>query len=97
MTYFVGQAFGIPLSLLEAATVQLLVGLLTGVPMSIGGLGLTQAGDVYVLGIFGSDAASALGISLVRQGIQYGYCGIGGILFLLWRERQELPTRTRDP
>jgi len=83
LTFFlICRAFGTHITLLEATSVQVLLCLLTLIPISLGGLGLAQAGDIYLLGVLGIDAATALGISLVRVLIQYGYALLGGILFI---------------
>jgi uncharacterized membrane protein YbhN (UPF0104 family) len=82
------KAFAIHITLTEAISVRVFTYLLTLIPISIGGLGLTQAGDVYLLGILGVDATHAFGISIVRQLINYGYVLIGGILFVRSRDRQ---------
>jgi uncharacterized protein (TIRG00374 family) len=87
--FCVCRAFGTNLSFWDALTVQILVCLLTVLPISVGGLGLTQAGDVYLLGILGIEAPRALGISLMRQIVQYVYVAVGGIIFMRWRDRPQ--------
>lgn len=85
LVYFlVCRAFGVELGLLEATAVQVLISLLTMLPISLGGLGLAQAGDVYLLGLLGVEAPTALGLSLLRQVIRYAYAGLGALLFLGW-------------
>lgn len=86
------EAFSVPLPYAAAFSAQILVNLVGLLPISIGGLGLLQAGDVYFLGLYGVPAASALGISLVKQLVQYGY-GIVGAAFLLRRS----PWPTGEP
>jgi hypothetical protein len=78
-------AFGAAIRYVEAVSVAVLVSLLMMIPISLGGLGLRQAGDVYVLGLLGIDPGQALAVSLGRQLITYGYIIIGGALFLRWR------------
>jgi uncharacterized membrane protein YbhN (UPF0104 family) len=51
----------------------------------VGGLGIAQAGDVYLLGLLGVDAPTALGMSLLRQALRYLYASLGALLFLGWR------------
>lgn len=87
--FLISQAAGAEIGFVEAATVQLLVCLLTLIPISLGGLGLAQAGDVYVLGLMGVDAPTALGMSLLRRAIAWVYAAIGGLLFL---RRARLPS-----
>lgn len=86
--YFVLHSFGVGLSYDRVFTVQVLTNLLTLLPISIGGLGLLQAGDVYLLGRYGVDAPTAFALSLVRQMIHYGWGFVGGALALQpWRTR----------
>lgn len=86
--YFVLHSFGVGLSYDRVFTVQVLTNLLTLLPISIGGLGLLQAGDVYLLGRYGVDAPTAFALSLVRQMIHYGWGFVGGALALKpWRTR----------
>jgi glycosyltransferase 2 family protein len=84
------KAFGVHLSFVEAASVQVLRSLLVLIPISLGGLGLAQAGDVYLLGILGIGGAHALGISIARQSINYGYALLGGVLFMRWQGRPNI-------
>jgi len=83
--YLICMAFSVRISILEATTVLLFVCLLTLIPISIGGLGLQQAGDVYMFGLFGVSPEHALGISIVRHLINYAYVFMGGILFVGWK------------
>jgi uncharacterized protein (TIRG00374 family) len=83
--FFIGTAFGVRITYLEATSVQVLVCLLTVIPISIGGLGIAQVGDVYFLGLLGVDPTAALGVSLMRQLVTYGYALLGGALFVGWR------------
>jgi uncharacterized protein (TIRG00374 family) len=82
--YFICRAFSADVSALEAVAVQLLTSLVTLVPISIGGLGLAQAGDVYFLDHLGVGLATALGISMARALVQLFYAALGGILFVRW-------------
>jgi uncharacterized protein (TIRG00374 family) len=83
LTFFlIGRSFGTEITFLEATSVQILIGLLILIPITVGGLGLAQAGDIFLLGILGVDAAQALAISIVRLAVNYGYAMIGGFLFI---------------
>lgn len=83
--YLFAAALGVPITLFGATATVVVVCLLTLVPISVGGLGLRQAGDVYMLGVFGVDPATALAISLARQLANYGYALLGGAAFVGWR------------
>lgn len=80
--YLLTRAFAVPLSFPASFSAQILVNLVGLLPVSLGGLGVVQAGDVYFLGLYAVSAESALGISLTKQLIQYGY-GLLGAVFPL--------------
>jgi uncharacterized protein (TIRG00374 family) len=94
-------ALGGSLGFGEALAVQSLVSLLIMLPITLGGLGLAQVGDVYLLEILGTAPERGLMISLVRQLISYGYVIIGGLLFIRWRNlpsrRGEAPSPVQTP
>jgi uncharacterized protein (TIRG00374 family) len=92
--YLICRSFYVSIGFLEAATVQSLICLLILIPISLGGLGLTQAGDLYLLGILGIGLETALGISIVRLLMAYGYALLGGLLFLRRRGEPEAASRT---
>lgn len=92
--WMIGMAFGIDITLVQATAAQALISLLTMIPISVGGLGLAQVGDVYLLGILGVPAAEALGISVMRSLISYGYALIGGVLYLRWDGRSRANKQT---
>lgn len=83
--YCVCAGFHVSVTIAESTTTVVLVSMLTLIPISVGGLGLKQAGDVYVLGLFGVSPEHALGISLVHQLINYAYVAAGGLLFVKGR------------
>ena len=86
--WLIAQAIGAPITWIEACSVQMLISVLNLLPINVGGLGLTQAGDVYLLGLLGVDPASALGMSLLRLALRYVYSGIGALLFIGWRDQR---------
>jgi uncharacterized protein (TIRG00374 family) len=83
--FLICKSFTGQITFLEALSVRTLTCLVTMIPISIGGLGLSQAGDLYLLGILGMDPAQAIGISLTRQAIAYCYVAVGGYLFMRWK------------
>lgn len=95
--FLIAQAFGAGLGFREATTVQFLISVLTLIPISVGGLGIAQAGDVYLLGLLGVDAPTALGMSLLRQALRYLYAGLGALLFLGWRGQRGAELWARSP
>jgi uncharacterized protein (TIRG00374 family) len=96
-TYVVCLAFGVDVSLLQVTTVQLIISLVTMVPITIGGLGTVQAADIYLFGLLGIDPATALAISLFRLLIYYFYAAIGGVLFVQWRHSAAPVEEKRSP
>jgi uncharacterized protein (TIRG00374 family) len=85
------RAFSAPVSPIEAISVVGVVCVLTALPVSLGGLGLRQAGDVYMLGLLGVDPAKGLVISLLGQVISYAYTLLGGAFFASWRSLHGAP------
>ena len=88
--WMICEAFAASVSVVEALAEQLYISLLTMVPISLGGLGLAQAGDIYLFDALSVGAATAFGISIARKLIAYGYALIGAVFFLSWRRRREL-------
>jgi uncharacterized protein (TIRG00374 family) len=84
------QAFGVDLGYWESFSAQILTNLLGLLPVSIGGLGVIQAGHVYFLGLYGVDGPDALGISIVGQLTLYGWALMGWVFFMRWRDAREL-------
>jgi hypothetical protein len=58
-------AFGIDLPLMVYVAITPLITMLARIPISIAGLGVQEAGFVYLYGVFGMPAAIALLLSLV--------------------------------
>lgn len=90
------RALELNLGYADALSAQILTNLLGLLPISLGGLGLVQAGHVYFLGFFGVGAANAFAISIVKQCIYYGYGLVGGS-FLLRLGPDELAGGGRVP
>lgn len=85
LTFFlICRAFAAEVTLLEAVTIQALICVVIQVPVTVGGLGVAQAGDIYLLGILGVGAPTALGISLIRVLMRYAYAAVGFLLLLRW-------------
>jgi hypothetical protein len=95
--WLVLRSLGTGLGFGEAFATQVVTNLLTLLPISVGGLGLVQAGDVYLLGLFGVGPAVSFAASIVRQLLHYLWAVVGGVL--LWgRDRGLRPGReTFDP
>lgn len=92
LTFFLlCRAFEADLTFVQAAAVQILINLLVLLPITLGGLGLAQVGDIYLFGLLGIDATLALSISLGRVFISYGYVLIGALFFLQWKKKRSRP------
>jgi len=64
--YLVARAFAVDLTVLEAAAVVPFAAILERLPISWGGIGIREAGVVFVAGLFGVDAGDALLLSLTN-------------------------------
>jgi uncharacterized membrane protein YbhN (UPF0104 family) len=60
-------AFGVELPLVVYVAITPLITMLARIPISIAGLGVQEAGFVYLYGLFGMPAAIALMLSLVMR------------------------------
>jgi len=94
--YLACLAIGVSITFLQAVSSVAIVSLLTMIPISMGGLGLKQAGDVYVLELLGVEPSQALAVSLLKQIIAYGYTMVGGGYFLLLWKSEEPTARVTD-
>lgn len=75
----------------EAFAAQILRNVLLLLPISLGGLGLVQAGDVYVLGRLGVDPATALAVSVIRHLLHYLWAIAGAGLLWRWSPEGRAP------
>lgn len=81
--YFTAAAVGASLSLVGAIVVALVASLLTTVPFTPSGLGVTEAGTVLVLSQLGLDPTTAGAVALLNRIINYwSIVGFGFILYL---------------
>ena len=75
--YLLAQDMALGVSLVGLAWIRSLVFLLTLVPVTIGGIGLREAGFVALLPLYGVPASEALAFSLVILAIQLGIGAVG--------------------
>lgn len=96
--YFSCLAIGATITVSQSVFSVAIVSILTMLPISMGGLGLKQAGDVYVLGLIGVEPSLALAASLLKQIIVYAYTLLsGGGFFLLWKNEKPLTPVVTSP
>ncbi len=74
--YLIALGFGIHVGFLDMAMINAAAILISLVPITISGLGVREAGVVYLLGLAGVAAPAALGISLVSLFVNYATCAI---------------------
>lgn len=94
MLLFVARAIGIDLPITHAATVALLTALLTTLPITPGGLGIADAGIIFLLGTVSVASGPAAAIAILARVITFGSVVlIGGAWSLLGavRERPGAP------
>lgn len=86
--YLTARAVGAPVSVSGAVVVALVGSLLTIVPFTPAGLGVSEAGMVLLLGQFGVEASAASAIALLNRVINYWSIVLGGgILYLFSRKK----------
>ena len=96
--YFVGRAFGLDLTMRQAALAMGMTNLAMIVPGGPGGLGLFEKGGMVVVGLLGIDKAQGLAYILVVHGVVLIPINIWGAYFL-WHEgisMQEALRGSRD-
>ena len=90
--YFAALAVGAGLSLPGAFTIAMLASLLGVVSLTPGGLGVTEAAIVVVLGTLGIDSATAGAIAVLNRVINYwSITLVGGVLYLSTKKNGGLP------
>lgn len=85
--WFLAQALGGGISLLHICLFNPLIAFLLLIPVSIGGLGLSQSAYVFFFALVGVSERLALAVSLLLQLIIYVSSLPGGVLW--WQERGE--------
>ncbi len=91
------QALGVDLSPGEVFFVSSLQIFATVLPISIGGVGLREAAAVSLYTVVGVPASLAVLIPIVGIAVEYAISAVGGLLFLLRRQRGRDPRiRVRD-
>ncbi|MFL5733739.1 MAG: YbhN family protein [Chloroflexia bacterium] len=77
------MALGIPVTYLSLLWVVAVVSFLQSLPISLAGIGVREGAFVYLLGLQGIAAPSALALSLIVFAIQIAMAIVGGLLQLL--------------
>lgn len=83
--YVIAQGMGLDVSLTAMAWIRALVFLVTLIPITVGGIGVREAGFIALLQLYGVSAAQALAFSLTLLAIQLALGAIGALLEL-WRQ-----------
>jgi glycosyltransferase 2 family protein len=92
---FVARALGIDLPITHAATVALLTALLTTLPITPGGLGVADAGMIFLLGLVDIPTGPAAAIAILARVITFGSVVlIGGAWTLRGLLRDHVPARS---
>jgi uncharacterized protein (TIRG00374 family) len=96
--YAVAAAVGAPVSVTGALVVALAASLLTTVPITPSGLGLTEAGVLVMLGWMGLDAPTASAITFLFRVINYwSIVVLGFLLYVFSRNTNQLKERLGTP
>ncbi len=84
--YLVAAAVGAPVSVAGAVVAALVGSLLTVIPITPSGLGLTEAGMIILLGRLGLDAGSAAAVTLLVRVINYwSIVVLGSVIYVVRR------------
>ncbi len=93
--YLIAQSLGGGVALIYIFIFNPIIAFVLLVPISIGGLGVTQAAYPFFYGLVGVPTSLAFSISLLKQLIVYATSLLGGILW--WRGRAGAGEATRYP
>jgi len=86
VNYALSLALGGSIPLVDIFLFTPLIALVLIIPISIGGLGLSQAAYPFFYGLVGVPGELALALSLFVQAVQL-FCSLpGGVLWLLWKK-----------
>jgi glycosyltransferase 2 family protein len=85
--YFIARGIHMPLSFQEAAIVMPILICIQLLPLTPNGVGVREFTYIYLLGPFGVDRAMAVAFSLWDYVLTFAYGLIGGVLYLLKREK----------
>ncbi len=86
VNYALSLALGGGIPLVDIFLFTPLIALVLIIPISIGGLGLSQAAYPFFYGLVGVQGELALALSLFVQAVQL-FCSLpGGVLWLLWKK-----------
>jgi len=90
-TWAATRSVGIEVDYFYILAIVPVVLLVASIPVSLNGLGITEAGYVIFLGLLGVPAVDALAAALILRGRVLFTAIIGGIIFMFYR-----PNRTND-
>ncbi len=91
VNYVLSLALGGGIPLVDIFLFTPLIALVLIIPISIGGLGLSQAAYPFFYGLVGVPGELALALSLFVQAVQL-FCSLpGGVLWLLWKKEEGEP------
>lgn len=89
VNYVLSLALGGGIPLIHIFLFTPLIALVLIIPISIGGIGLSQAAYPFFYGLVGVPGELALALSLFIQAVQI-FCSLpGGVLWLLWKKDSE--------
>jgi hypothetical protein len=96
-TYFLGLALGLPVPLATYFALVPIILLIVLMPITINGIGTTQAGFVWLFGRAGVASAPAFALSVLFLAIAIVGNLPGGLLYLFGRDASASPrTRGRE-
>jgi len=87
--YFLGEGLGLSIPLLAYFEAAPLVALATFIPITIGGVGLREAGYILLLGSYGVSPSACIALGIAQYSTFLGIAALGALLFAL-------PDRTSD-
>ena len=87
VNWFLSQSMGGLMSLPVIFLFNPLIALVLMIPVSIGGIGVSQTAYPFFFGLAGVPAAHALAVSLLMQAIMFLGSLPGGVFWLMWKRQ----------
>ncbi|RME83373.1 MAG: UPF0104 family protein [Caldilineae bacterium] len=97
LNFVLSESLGGGITLLEAFLFTPLIAMVLIIPISVGGVGLSQMAYPFFYGLVGIPAAHAFSMSVLMQAVQL-FCSLpGGVLWIRWRRMPGDEAATPEP
>jgi uncharacterized protein (TIRG00374 family) len=81
--FLLGLSLELPLSFANYLSVFLVINAVASLPITPSGLGTRESAGIFLLGVLGLDAASAVSLTLLLYGLIVAWSLVGGVVYLI--------------